>query len=39
MFGLKRRFNIEGPRAIVQHVIAHLGESFGWQPGAVALPG
>jgi hypothetical protein len=38
-FGVERRFTIRGPRATVQHVIADIGSTLGWQPGFVALPG
>ena len=38
LFGIVRRFTIEGSVPLVQKLIGELAESIGWQPGPIALP-
>jgi len=38
MFGIVRRFTIEGSVPLVEKLISELGVSIGWQPGPIALP-
>jgi len=38
LFGIVRRFTIEGSVPLVEKLIGELAESIGWQPGPIALP-
>jgi len=38
LFGIVRRFTVEGSVPLVEKLIGELAVSVGWQPGPIALP-
>ena len=38
LFGIVRRFTVEGSVHLVERLIGELAGSIGWQPGPIALP-
>lgn len=38
LFGVVRRFTVEGSVPLVEKLIGELAESIGWRPGPIALP-
>ena len=38
LFGIRRRFTIDGSAWLVRKLIGEIGATIGWSPGAIAVP-